>query len=220
MQAYWAILGKDLRIELRTRQTFVATFVFSMLVLLVFNFSFELRGVDLVALAPGVLWTTYIFNGILALGRVFIAERDNAAIEGLALAPVDRGMIFLAKWSFAVLLMLFTEFVTLLIFGGIFDVSAFSPLIMLDVLLGTAGFAAVGTSLSVVAFNSRARDVMLPVLLLPLTVPILVGAVRVTSLVLSSSPTRDAIPWLNLLFAFDALFVVVCYYSFGSLIGE
>jgi heme exporter protein B len=219
VQAYWAILAKDLRTELRTRQTIVAAFVFSMLVLLVFNFSFELRGADLITLAPGVLWATFIFNGMIALGRLFIGEYDNAVIEGLILAPIDRGVVFLAKCTFVLLLMVTVELVTLLVFGAIFDVNAFAPLILLDVLLGSAGFAAVGTSLSVVAFNSRARDVMLPVLLLPLVVPVIVGAVRVTSLVLSAAPAGEAVGWLNLLFAFDALFVVVCYYSFGFLLG-
>ena len=220
MRIYWAILSKDLRTELRTRQTLASTFVFALLMLLVFNFSFELRGADLVTLTPGVLWATFIFSGILALGRAFASERDNNAIEALALAPIDRGTIFLAKWTLSLILMLVVELIALLIFAAIFDMSAISPLILLDLLLGSAGFAAIGTALSVVAFNSRARDVMLPVLLLPLTVPVIIGAVRVTALVLSGDAHGELLGWFNLLAAFDVLFLAVCYYCFGFLLEE
>jgi heme exporter protein B len=220
MGIYWAILSKDLRTELRTRQTLVSTFIFALLVLLVFNFSFELRGADLATLAPGVLWATFVFSGMLALGRAFATERDNNAIEALVLAPIDRGAIFLAKWTLSLLLMLFTELVAVLVFGAIFDVGAFSPFILLDMVLGSAGFAAIGTALSVVAFNSRARDVMLPVLLLPLTVPVIIGAVRVTALVLTGAARGELTGWFNLLAAFDILFLAVCYYCFGFLIEE
>ncbi|MGI8550603.1 MAG: heme exporter protein CcmB [Dehalococcoidia bacterium] len=220
MRVYWAILGKDLRSELRTRQTLVSTFVFGVLVLVVFNFSFELRGADLLALAPGVLWATFIFDGLLALGRTFAAEGDNGAIEALILAPVDRGLIFLAKWTLTLLLMLLAQIVLLAIFAAVFNVNAFSPLILLDLLLGSAGFAAVGTALSVVAFNTRAREILLPILLLPLSIPLIIAAVRTTSLALTGAPLSESVPWLNLMAGFDILFGVVCYYLFGSLIEE
>ena len=220
MAAYWAILGKDLRTELRTRQIVASTFVFAMLVLLVFNFSFELRGADLMALAPGVVWATFVFNGVTTLARSFAGERDDGAIEALLLAPVGRGSIFLAKWTLNLLLMLLVELATLVAFTAVFNVNALSPLVLVDSLFATAGFAAVGTSLSVAAFNSRARDVMLPVLLLPATTPILISAVRATSLVLSGAPIGAIFPWLNLLLAFDVTFVIVCYYSFGFLVED
>ncbi len=214
----WAILVKDMRIELRNRQTLVSALIFSTLVLVIFQFSFDLHAADLRTLAPGVLWSTFIFNGVLVLGRVFGVEREHATIDALALAPIDRGLVFLAKWSLTVVLMLVTELAVLLVFGAIFDTAAFSPLILLDLLLASAGFAAAGTSLAVVSFNSRAREVMLPILLLPLSVPVVIAAVRVTSLVLSGAPIGEALPWLNLIAAFDVLFGAVCYYTFGALL--
>lgn len=220
MSAYWAILAKDLRLELRTRQTAVSTLVFALLVLIVFNFAFELRGVDLVALAPGVLWVTFIFNGVLVLGRIFASERDQATIEALALAPIDRGAIFAAKWTLGTLLMVITEAVVLVVYGALFNASVFSPLILAPILLCTAGFAAAGTALAVVAFNSKAREVMLPILLLPLTVPLIIAAVRATSIILGSGTAQDLLPWLNLTAAFDILIGTVCYYSFGALLEE
>lgn len=220
MDVYWAILTKDVRAELRTRQTIVATAVFSLLVLIIFQFSFDLRGADLTTLAPGVLWTTFLFNGVLVLGRTFAAEREHATIEALALAPIDRGLIFAAKWTLSVLLMLITEIAVLLVFGGMFNTAVLSPLILLDAVLASAGFAAAGTSLAVIAFNTRAREVMLPLLLLPLTVPVVIGAVQITALVLAGGGLRSVAPWLNLLAAFDILFGAVCYYSFGALLEE
>jgi len=220
VKVVWTILLKDLRTELRTRQTLISTLVFSLLILVVFQFSFDLRGADLITLAPGVLWATFIFNGVLVLGRIFALEREHSTIEALALAPIDRGQIFAAKWSLCVLLMLVTEATVLLVFGGMFNTTAFSPVILLGAVLATIGFAAAGTSLAVVAFNTRAREVMLPLLLLPLTVPVIIAAVRVTSLALAGAGFGTVAPWLNLLGAFDILFGVVCYYSFGVLLEE
>jgi len=220
MSAYWAILGKDLRLELRTRQIAVSTLVFALLVLLIFNFSFELRDVDLVALAPGVLWVTFIFNGILVLERVFASERENGAIQALALAPIDRGLVFAAKWTLSSIIMLATELAVLLAYALMFNHNAFSPLLLLTMLLATAGFAAAGTAIAVVAFNSRAREIMLPILLLPLTVPLLIAAVRATSAALAGVTLRDVAPWLNLMAAFDVLVATVCYYCFGMLMED
>jgi heme exporter protein B len=214
----WAILAKDLRLETRNRQTLISALIFSVLVLVIFQFSFDLHNADIQTLAPGVLWSTFIFNGVLVLGRVFGVEREHATIEALALAPIDRGLVFLAKWSLTVALMLVTELVVLVVFGAMFDTAAFSPLMLLDLLLASAGFAAAGTSLAVISFNSRAREVMLPILLLPLSVPVVIAAVRVTSLVLDGSAPGEALPWLNLIAAFDVLFGTVCYYTFGALI--
>jgi heme exporter protein B len=220
MSVYWAILSKDLRVELRTRQTLLSALVFALLVLVVFNFSFELRAVDLQTLAPGVLWVTFLFNGVLVLGRTFAAEREHATIEALALAPIDRGLVFAAKWTLSVLLMLVVNLAVLAAYGAMFNSSAFSPLVIAEMVLATAGFAAAGTSIAVVAFNSRAREVMLPLLLLPLTVPLIIAAVRATAAALASAPLGTILPWLNLTLAFDVLFGVVCYYSFGALLEE
>ncbi|HTE85467.1 MAG TPA: heme exporter protein CcmB [Dehalococcoidia bacterium] len=220
MDVYWAILAKDLRTELRIRQTVVSTLIFSLLVLVVFQFSFDLRGADLITLAPGVLWSTFLFNGVLVLGRTFATEREQSTIEALAMSPIDRGLIFAAKWSLSLLLMLVTEAVVLVVFSAMFNTAVLSPLIFLDALLASAGFAAAGTSLAVITFNSRAREVMLPLLLLPLTVPVIIAAVQVTALALAGGGLRAAAPWLNLLGAFDILFGAVCYYSFGALLEE
>jgi heme exporter protein B len=220
MSAYWAILGKDLRLELRTRQTVISVVVFALLILLIFNFSFELRDVDPVSLAPGVLWATFVFNGVLVLERAFASEREGGAMQALALAPIDRGLIFAAKWTLSIVLMLITEIAVLLAYAVVFNHSALSPLLLLTMLLATVGFAAAGTVVAVVAFNSRAQEIMLPVLLLPLTVPILIAAVRATAAALGGGGLSEALPWLNLMAAFDVLVGTVCYYCFGMLLEE
>jgi heme exporter protein B len=215
---YWAILAKDLRTELRTRQTIVSTTVFSLLALIVFQFAFDLRSADIITLAPGVLWSTFLFNGVLVLARIFAPEREQSTIEALALAPIDRGLIFAAKWSMDVLLMLITDVVVLLVFAATFNAAVLSPLIFLSVVLASVGFSAAGTLLAVIVFNSRAGEVMLPLLLLPLTIPVIIAAVQVTALVLAGSGLAGVAPWLNLLGGFDILFGTVCYYGFGALL--
>jgi heme exporter protein B len=219
-RGYWTILSKDLRTEVRTRYTVVSAIVFSLLTLVIFQFAFDLRGAEVTNLAPGVLWATFLFNAVLVLGRTFAAEHDHSTIEALVLAPIDRGVIFMAKWSSNLLLMLITEGVVLVLFALMFDLAVFSPLMLLITVLATAGFSAAGTSLSVVAFNARAREVMLPLLLLPLTVPVFIAAVQATSLALNGSGLGSVAPWINLMAAFDILFGTVCYYSFGALLEE
>jgi heme exporter protein B len=220
MSIYWGILAKDLRIEFRSKDILVSTLVFSILALLVFEFAFDLHSSDVVLLAPGILWTVFVFNSVLVLNRIFDGERQNSAIEALALAPIDRGVIYASKFTLSVVLMLSTELVILIIFGALFNTAVLSPAVLLGLLLATGGLAATGTSLAVVAFNSRAREVMLPILLLPLSVPVIIAAVRVTSLALAGAAMRDSVPWLNLLAAFDVLFGVACYYSFGTLLED
>src|SRR6478672_2055847 len=156
MSVYLAILSKDLRIEFRSKDIVVSTFVFSILALIVFEFAFDLRVRDIALLAPGILWTIFVFNGVLVLNRIFDGERQNSAIEALALAPIDRGLIYLAKLTLTVVLMLLTEFAMLIIFGALFNTAVLSPVVLLGLLLATTGLAASGTSLAVVAFNSRA----------------------------------------------------------------
>jgi heme exporter protein B len=220
MTVFWAVLQKDLRIELRRRQIIVSTIVFSALALLVFEFVFDLRGADVRLLAPGILWAVFAFNGVLVFNRVFESEREQSSLTALTLAPVDRGTIYLAKWAFSLILMLVTEIVVIALFGALFNTNLFLPAILLALLLASAGMSAAGTALAAAALNARAREVMLPVLLLPLSIPVLLGAVRITGIALTGASLGQSLPWLNLLAAFDILFGVACYYSFGFLIEE
>ncbi|TAK32662.1 MAG: cytochrome C biogenesis protein [Chloroflexota bacterium] len=215
-----AIAWKDMLAESRTKEVLSSTFVFAVLVIVVFNFAFELRVETTLPLAPGVLWVAIIFAGVLGLGRSFVAERDRGCLEGLMLCPADRGAIYLGKLLGNLLFMIVVEAVLLPIFFVLFNLPVFTPELLLIVALGTLGFAAVGTLLSAVAVNTRTREVMLPVLLFPVAVPVLIAAVKGTGVALESKGWEEMLPWLNILVAFDAIFLVICFVVFEYVLEE
>jgi heme exporter protein B len=213
-----ALLWKDLVTEWRRRELVLSLIVFSLLVLLVFDFAFDLRQTELPAAAPGILWVTFIFSGVLSFNRAFAAEKDRGTWEGLVLAPVDRGAIYLAKLLASVLFMLAVETVTLAVFGAFFNLPVDVPRLAAAVLAGTLGFATVGTLFAAMSANTRAREILLPVLLFPVSVPVIIGSVRATAL--ASGAAQDGYPWLGLVVAFDAIFLAVSFAVFEFVIEE
>ena len=216
----YAILNKELAVEWRTREAVSAMLVFGLLVLVIFNFAFDLQGVDIRVLGPGILWIAFCFSGILGLGRSFARERDKGSMEGMLLAPVDRGAIFLGKAIANFLFILVMETVTLPLFVVLFNVPLeWFPLVGY-ILLGTIGFSAIGTLLSAIAASTRMREVMLPVLLFPVLVPLLVASVKITQGALQNLPFSDYQGWFNLLIAYDAIFLTVAYLVFEFVVEE
>ncbi len=216
----YAILNKELAVEWRTREAVSAMLVFGLLVLVIFNFAFDLQGVDIRVLGPGILWIAFCFSGILGLGRSFARERDKGSMEGMLLAPVDRGAIFLGKALANFLFILVMEAVTLPLFVVLFNVPLeWFPLVGY-ILLGTVGFSAIGTLLSAIAASTRMREVMLPVLLFPVLVPLLVASVKITQGALQNLPFADYQGWFNLLVAYDAIFLTVAYLVFEFVVEE
>ncbi len=216
----YAIMAKELAVEWRTKETLSAMLVFALLVLVIFNFAFELQGLDLKVVGPGVLWVAFSFSGTLGLGRSFAAERDKGSLAGMLLAPVDRGAIFLGKAFANFLFILVMEAVTLPLFVILFNASFdWFPLIGY-VLLGTMGFAAVGTLLSAIAASTRMREVMLPVLLFPILLPLLVASVKITQGAMQNLRFSDYQGWVNLLAAYNVIFWVVAYLVFEYVVEE
>lgn len=221
---YWksveAILRKDILTELRSREIFSSMFVFVLLVTLIFNFAFELRVEDVMKVVPGALWVAFAFAGVLGLNRSFVLEKDKGCLEGLLLAPVDRSAIFLGKWLGNVAFMAFVELLTLPIFSALFNVNLFQPALFLILMLGTFGFAGVGTLFAAIAVNTRAREVMLPVLLFSISIPIMISAVKATGVILDNSPLSEASNWIRLMVVFDALFTVISLLTFEYVLEE
>lgn len=221
---YWksveAILRKDILTELRSREIFSSMFVFVLLVTLIFNFAFELRVEDVMKVVPGALWVAFAFAGVLGLNRSFVLEKDKGCLEGLLLAPVDRSAIFLGKWFGNVAFMAFVELLTLPIFSALFNVNLFQPALFLILMLGTFGFAGVGTLFAAIAVNTRAREVMLPVLLFSISIPIMISAVKATGVILDNSPLSEASNWIRLMVVFDALFTVISLLTFEYVLEE
>ena len=204
-----AVATKDIKTELRTRETLSGMLVFALLVVLIFNFAFDLRVDNVRSVVPGVLWVTFIFAGVLGLNRSFASERDQGSLEGLLLAPLDRSALYLGKVCANVVFMAITEAIVFPVATVLFNLNLLRPQLFVIALLGTIGFAGVGTLFSAIAINTRARDVMLPILLLPVSVPIVIAAVKLTAAVLDTGVVAEAGMWWPLLISFDAVFLVV-----------
>lgn len=224
MKAYldkvFALVGKDVAAELRTREMLSSMFVFAILVIVVFNFAFEMKVENTEAVAPGVLWVAIAFAGMLGLNRSFIGEKDKGCMEGLLLCPVDRSAIYLGKMFGNVLFMLCMEIIVLPVFAAFFNLSVFDPKLLLIVFLGTLGFAGVGTLFAAVAVHTKTREVMLPLLLLPVAVPVLIAAVKATGEAIAKTPPSNAGPWISMLVGFDAIFLTIAYLTFNHVFEE
>jgi heme exporter protein B len=217
-----AIAAKDIRAELRSRTALLSATVFAALVLVVFNFARDATVLSAADLAPSVLWVTFALAAIVALNRAFNIERENAALDGLLLAPVSREALFLGKLLANLAFVGTVELVTLPLFTLFFNVSLGRALpgILAVTALATIGFVAVGTTFSAMAVRTRFAELMLPVLLLPFMVPPLIGAVQVTSRLLAGRPLSELWGWLRLLALYDIVFVTLCVLTFSAVVDE
>jgi heme exporter protein B len=197
-------------------------FVFAVLVIVVFNFAFDLRvsGERVRQVAPGALWVAFAFAGILGLNRAFVAEKDRGCLEGLLLAPVDHTAIYFGKMISTVLFMLVVEALMLPVFTAFFGVNLFDLRLVIIIVLGTVGFASVGTILSAMTAQTRAREVLLPILLLPVAAPVLIAAVKATAGILDGLTMADVSLWWQLLLAFAFLYPAIAFMTFDFIVKE
>ena len=214
------IVHKDVAVELRTKEMLSSMFVFSLLVIMIFSFAFELRVEDVREVAPGVLWVTFIFAGMLGLSRSFVLEKDKGCLEGLLLCPVDRSAIYFGKMLGNVIFMATVEAMIVPIFSILFNISLFQPVLLLIVVLGTLGFAGVGTLFSAMAVHTRSREVMLPVLLFPIVAPAMIAAVKATGGILDGQPFSEIAHWIRLLVVFDVVFFAISFMTFDYVVEE
>jgi len=219
LRGLWAIVRKDLALERRSQEAVSSMFIFGLLVILVFSFSLDLRAESAVQAAPGVLWVAFTFAGMLGLSRSFIRERDQGCLDGLLLCPVDRSVIYFGKLVSNLVFMFVCEAIILPLFVALFNLP-FRPALLAVVVLGTLGFAAVGTLFSALTVHTRAREVMLPVLLFPVVMPVIIAAVRLTAGLLDGSPWAEIMQWMRLLVGFDVIFLALCYMCFEYVVEE
>lgn len=218
----WIIAAKDLRLEFRSRTAFLSSLVFTALVLAIFNFARDptvLSGTDL---APGILWITFCFAGLLGLNRAFALERENRTLDGLLLAPVDRTALYLGKALANLVFVGTVEAVALPLFALFFNVPLLPVLgpLLAVVALATVGFVAIGTLLSAIAVNTRFAELMLPVLMLPFLVPPITAAVQMTSRVFAARPFAEVSAWLKLLIGYDIVVVLAAFLVFEYTLDE
>ena len=215
-----AIIHKDITTELRTKEMFSSMVVFSLMAVFIFSIALDVTASDPMDTTPGLLWVTIAFAGTLGLNRSLAQEQENGCIDGLLLAPMDRSTIFFGKAVGNVLFMSMVELVIVPIFAALFNVPLLRGSVWLVVVLGTLGYASVGTLFSTMAVNTRAREVMLPILLLPVAVPIFISAVNATGGFLAGDPVSDVANWLQLLVAYDAIIIAVSFMTFDFIVEE
>lgn len=212
------ITQKDLLAEWRTRETISAMFTFALTVILVSSFAFDLRAEDSTALAPGVLWIAFTFAGVLGINRAFVREADKNCLDGLLLAPVDRAVLYWGKLGANFVTMSAMELTMLPIALVLFNLPPYPPLFFIVLFMGTFGFVAVGTLFAALTIHTKTREIMLPVLLFPVAVPLLIAAVQATAALLAGN--GEISHWLRLLAAFDLLFAALATIMFKYVLEE
>ena len=215
----WAIARKDLSLERRSREMLSSMLIFAVIVILIFSFSFDLRTERASQVAPGVLWVAITFAGMLGLARSFVLERDQGCLDGLLLCPVERSTLYLGKVLSNLIFISITQLVILPLAFALFNLR-FDILLLPIILLGTVGFASVGTLISAMTVHARTREVMLPILLFPVVMPVLIAAVNLTGAVLDGRPWAEMQRWMQLLVGFDIIFGVISFLLFDYVVEE
>lgn len=217
----WTIARKDFLTEWRSREALSVMVVFAVLAILIFNFALDLAPTDREEVTPGLLWIAFIFAGLLGLNRSFAREREEGNLDGLMLAPVDRSAIYLAKFLSNFAFILSIEIITLPLFAALYNVSLPIVTLAVPVLLGTIGFAVIGTIFAAMAVNTRLRDVLLPILVLPILIPVVIAAVKASAAAIDGqSLIADAGNWIGLLIVFDVLFFTISMLLFDFVLEQ
>lgn len=224
MSHFWssvrAIVWKDLKAEFRTKEMLSSMLIFAFLVIVIFSFAFDPGAQSIKQILPGVIWVGFLFSGILGLNRSFLSEQINDAISGLMLAPVDRAAIYFGKVFGNLIQTTLVEAIALPVFIILFDFNyAGSWLwLILVILASTFGFVAVGTFLAALASNTRSSEVLLPIILFPVIVPVVIGAVELTKALFAGADISTVMIWLQVICVYDVVFTVVPFLLFDYLL--
>lgn len=219
-KAVRAIVWKDLSAEMRGRELIPAMLVFSLLVVLIFNFALDLNPKALQEITVGVMWMTFVFAGSLGLNRSMGVEKDGNAIDGLLLAPVDRSTIYFGKVISNLIFMLIVEIIVIPIFSIFYGINLIVPGLLGTVLLGTIGYVVTGTLLASMSVQARTRDVLLPILHLPVLLPVIIPAAKACSMFLQGQEIEYIWSNLSLLIGYDLIFAALSYMFFDFVVEE
>lgn len=223
LRTVWLVTRKDLVIEARSREIVYTTLFFAVSCVLVFAFGFVREGAPVEDAAAGILWIAIAFSGTLALGRTFERERHNETLRALMVAPVDRSAIYVGKLLGVLLVLAVVEAIVVPLVALMFQAPVLAHPILMFALLasGTVGFAAVGTLFAAMLVRARSRDVLLPILLYPITIPVIIAGVRGTAVLLQADVDLPmARAWLSMLVFFDAVFVTLALWSFEPAMAD
>jgi heme exporter protein B len=221
---YWrvvmAVARKDLRAELRGRELITAMFLFAVLSVVIFSFALELDREARAESVSGVLWVTIIFSGMLGLSRSMAVEKDKGSLDALLIAPVHRSALFYGKMIANFLFTVVIAILLMLLLTVLFNISLFNIILLLTVLLGCLGFTASGTLLSSITVYARARENLLPIVLLPVVLPIILCAVKASNAMLTDLGADEYLPWLRLLTMVDVIFLAGTFFLFDFVVEE
>lgn len=224
LRSFWralsAVVWKDLAAELRSRDMLSAMLVFSLLVIMIFNFALDLDAATRSTVTSGVLWVTFSFAGTLGLNRSMAMEKDRGCLDGLLLAPVDRSAIYFGKAIGNLIFMFIVEIIVLPVYSILYNVNLFNPGLLVVIVLGSIGYTAVGTLLSSMAVQTRTRDVLLPILLFPIIIPVLIAAVKGSTAFLQAFEMSEIWPYMNFLIVYDIIFIAVAFMVFDYVVEE
>ena len=215
-----AIVWKDLAAEWRSREMISGMLVFALLVVFIFNFALELNPATRRSVTAGVLWVTFSFAGTLGLNRSMAAEKDRGCLDGLLLAPVDRTALYFVKLLSILVFMLAVAVIVMPVYSVLYTVNLMQPGLWVVVALGSLGYVSVGTLLASMAVQARTRDILLPILLFPVLIPLLVAAVKASSGFLQAIPMEEIWPWLNLMIVYDVVFLSIAFMVFEAVVEE
>ena len=219
-QAVFAIVRKDLRAELRSRELVSAMLLFALLSILVFSFALELDRDAREAAVSGVLWVTIVFASILGLNRSMAMEREQGNVDAMLIAPIDRAAIFFGKLVGNCLFTLAIGLLLLPLMTILFNFSLLQPWLLAVLVLGTLGFSTVGTLLAAMTVQTRARETLLPIVMMPVALPVLMAAVRASTGILDRAPMEEWIAWPQILAVINVVYLTLCFLLFDFVIEE
>lgn len=222
--SYWkavaAIVKKDIASELRSRELVAAMGTFALLVILIFNFSLELNAQARSTVTSGVLWVTFVFAGTLGLNRSMAIEKERGCLDGLLLAPVDRTVIYFGKAIGNLVFMFVVELIILPVYSIFYNVNLFNAGLIFVIFLGSVGYVSIGTLIATMAVHTRTRDILMPILHLPLVFPIILPAVRASTFYLQDYDMEFITPHINFLIAFNLIYLSLAYMLFDFVVEE
>ncbi len=216
----WAIGRKDLLLETRNKDIIVAVSAFALLVLMVFTFAIDINQVNAKLTGPGILWASIAFAGVTGLNRAFALELEGNTLEALMLAPISRDLIYAGKMFGNFLFITAAQIIVIPIFAVLFNLAVLRWEMLVVSLITTIGFSAIGTLFAAMTIRVRAREVMLPLLFLPVVTPLIMAAVESTSHVVNDSSWPEIYQWIQLAIAFDIAFIVVSAFIFQQILED
>lgn len=216
------ILWKDLLSEFRSKELILSMLIFSLMVAVIFNFSFPPGSKFIQEAAPGILWMTFIFASLLGMNRTFVNEVDKGCLQGLLLTPIDRVVIYISKFLANFIFISIVELIALPIFSIFYDFKIINSLwpLLLVICTSTIGFAVIGTLFSAITVNTKMREMMLPILHFPISFPIILAAVQATAAIFQNKEGLEIWGWLKIVIAFDIIFFIVATLTFEYIIEE